>query len=128
MERLRKRADFLAAGKGFRAPTHAFVLQSRAREDAGPPRVGYTVSRQVGNAPERNRVRRRLREMMRLSGATVLAPGHDYVLIARRPALQAPFERLIADFQGALRRAGKAAKAAGDTKTGETPAGPRTRQ
>ena len=76
------------------------------------PRVGFTVSRKVGNATERNRVRRRLREMVRLSGAAALAPGHDYVLIARRPATAAPFERLMADLQGALRRAGKAAKAA----------------
>ena len=64
MERLRKRADFLAAGKGQRAPTHAFVVQMRIREDSDPPRVGFTVSRQVGTATERNRARRRLQKML----------------------------------------------------------------
>lgn len=107
MERLRKRSDFLAAGKGPRAPTPAFVLQMLRRGDEDAPRVGLTVSRKVGTATERNRARRRLREMVRLSGADVLQPGHDYVLIARRSALEHPFERLMADLRGAVRRAGR---------------------
>ena len=60
MERLRQRADFLAAASGAKAPTAAFVLQVRARGDRRPGRVGFTVSKKVGNAVERNRVRRRL--------------------------------------------------------------------
>lgn len=123
MERLTKRADFLAAGKGFRAPTHAFVLQSRARGDSAPARVGLTVSRKVGTATERNRARRRLREMMRLSGAAALEAGHDYVLIARRAAISHPFERLAADLSAALRRRGKSAKAARGKGAGDQPAG-----
>ena len=89
----------------MRAPAPAFVLQVRRREDEGPPRVGFTVSRKVGNAVERNRARRRLREMVRKAGADVMKSGHDYVLVARRPALSDPFERLISDFGGAARRA-----------------------
>ena len=58
MERLRKRSDFLAAATGGKVPTAGFVLQARARAESGPVRIGFTVSRKVGNAVERNRVRR----------------------------------------------------------------------
>ena len=104
MERLRQRADFLAAASGTKAPTPAFVLQARKRgsDDGGPARVGFTVSRKVGNAVERNRVRRRLREVVRL--APGLPGGHDYVLIGRRAALALPFEQISDDFRRALRR------------------------
>jgi len=104
MERLRQRSDFLAAAGGVKVATPAFVLQARQRSDEGPVRVGFTVSKKVGNAPERNRVRRRLREIVRLSAAAGLRCGHDYVLIGRRAALSLPFERLSEDFERALRR------------------------
>jgi ribonuclease P protein component len=104
MERLRQRADFLAAASGIRVSAAAFVLQARKRMDDGPVRFGFTVSKKVGNAVERNRVRRRLREIVRLSDAKRLRSGHDYVLIGRRAALQLPFVRITEDFEGALRR------------------------
>lgn len=104
MERLRQRADFLAAAQGAKVTTAAFVLQARERKDGGPARVGFTVSRKVGSAVERNRVRRRLREIVRLTAAARLRSGHDYVLIGRRPALSLPFERMTEDFDKALRR------------------------
>ena len=103
MERLRQRADFLAAATGARAPVSGFVLQALDRREDGPVRVGFTVSKKVGNAAERNRVRRRLREMVRLAPPARLRPGHDYVLIGRRAALELPFERLVEDFDRALR-------------------------
>ena len=104
MERLRQRADFLAAAGGLRATTAAFVLQTRERSDDGPVRVGFTVSKKVGGAVERNRVRRRLRAVVRLSPAENFRIGHDYVLIGRRDALSLPFDRISEDFDGALRR------------------------
>jgi ribonuclease P protein component len=109
MERLKRRTDFRAAAEaGARASAKAFVLQSRARggddKDGGEIRLGFTVSRQVGDAVERNRVRRRLREVVRLTTETKLNPGHDYVLIGRRAALQTPFGDLMHDFEAALRR------------------------
>jgi ribonuclease P protein component len=104
MNRLRQRADFLAAANGPKAPGRHFILQARARDDQGPARVGFTVSRKVGNAVERNRVRRRLKEIVRLAETTRIRAGHDYVLIGRRAALQAPFARLLDDFLGALGR------------------------
>ena len=95
MERLKQRADFLAAASGIKVPAAAFVLQARKRETMdGPVRVGFTVSKKVGNAVERNRVRRRLREIVRLSGTLrCMQAGHDYVLIGRRAALDLPFDQ-----------------------------------
>jgi ribonuclease P protein component len=104
MERMRQRADYLAAAAGAKASAGAFMLQARRRPDAGPPRVGFTVSKKVGNAVERNRVRRRLREIVRLAPADRIRAGHDYVLIGRRAALALPFARLAAELDGALDR------------------------
>jgi ribonuclease P protein component len=105
MERLRHRTDFRAAAAGQRVSVGTFVVQARRRAEDGPVRIGFTVSRQVGNAVERNRVRRRLREMVRLSQGGGMHDGHDYVLIGRRAALALPFDRMRKDFDGALRRA-----------------------
>ena len=104
MDRLRQRADFLAVADGARVNSPAFTLQGRRRDDLGPVRIGFTVSRKVGNAVERNRVRRRLKEIVRLSAATGLSSGHDYVLVGRRAALSLPFDQITEDFKRALRR------------------------
>jgi ribonuclease P protein component len=117
MERLKRRTDFRAiAQDGARAPARAFVLQALRRgatgQDSGQEseqvsgkiRVGFTVSRQVGNAVERNRVRRRLREVVRLKPETAFAPGYDYVLIGRRNALTCPFSDIARELDSALRR------------------------
>lgn len=104
MEQLRQRADFLAAASGAKSTAAAFVLQARKRNDDGPARIGFTVSKKVGNAVERNRVRRRLREIVRVASSRRIRSGHDYVLIGRRAALKVPFARIAEDFEGALRR------------------------
>ena len=104
MERLKRRADFLAAATGSKVPAGPFVLQARLREDRGPARVGFTVTKKTGNAVERNRIRRRLRELVRRSNDTMQA-GHDYVLIGRRTALNAPLDRMTDEFTRALKRA-----------------------
>jgi ribonuclease P protein component len=107
VERLRRRSDFRAAANGARVSGRAFVVQARRRSDDGAIRIGFTVSRQVGNAVERNRVRRRLREIVRLSaaaGTAQLSPGHDYVLIGRRTALAAPFGEMLRELDAALVR------------------------
>jgi ribonuclease P protein component len=104
MERLKRRVDFRATASAMRAPGAAFLLQARCRAEGGAARVGFTVSRQVGNAVERNRVRRRLRELVRLSAAQTLQTGHDYVLVGRRAALSRPFDQMMRDFANAVRR------------------------
>jgi ribonuclease P protein component len=104
MQRLRHRADFLAAAAAVKVSTKAFIVQMRDRRDDGPARVGFTVSKKVGNAVERNRVRRRLREVVRHAAGDTARPGHDYVLVGRRAGLSAPFSGLLEDFKSALRR------------------------
>jgi ribonuclease P protein component len=104
MERLKQRADFLAAASGNKVPAGAFVLQGRRREDSGPARVGFTVTKRVGNSVVRNRVRRRLREVVRLSASAAMQAGHDYVLIGRHDALKMPFSKITDEFSRALKR------------------------
>jgi ribonuclease P protein component len=104
MERLRQRSQFLAVAAGTKVPAAGFVLQARQRDDEGPARVGFTVSKKVGKAVERNRVRRRLREAVRLSGALRMRAGHDYVVVGRRAALTQDFARLMGDLEQSLTR------------------------
>ena len=104
MERLKQRADFIATAAGAKAHVAGFVLQLRERGDQRPPRVGFTVSKKVGNAVERNRVRRRLREVVGRSATDGMQTGGDYVLVGRRAALHLPFDRLVEDLSGALAR------------------------
>jgi ribonuclease P protein component len=122
MERLKRRRDFLAAAAGASVTTPGFIVQERRRGDGGPARVGFTVSRKVGGAVERNRLRRQLREIVRLSATTGLNSGSDYVLVGRRAGLEIPFTRLTVDFAGALKRLEKKrAGVPGATGTGPSP-------
>jgi len=121
MQRLRQRSEFLAAATGAKAPVTGFVLQALDRREDGPVRVGFTCSKKVGNAVERNRVRRRLREVVRLAPPDRMRPGHDYVLIGRRAALDLPFERMVEDFDRALRRLHAAPTGSGGKRTGGGP-------
>jgi ribonuclease P protein component len=120
MKRLTRRADFRAAAQGARVSAGAFALQARSRGEERGVRVGFTVSRQVGNAVERNRVRRRLREIVRLSAGSEMRDGHDYVLIGRRAALALPFGEIRTELDAALRRihAAKIAERGGREATG----------
>ena len=68
------------------------VLDRKAPEEA--PRTGFTVTKKQGNSVERNRIRRRLKEAVRLSGRFAMLPGHDYVFVGHRDALHASFEEL----------------------------------
>jgi len=100
--RLTKRSEFLRAARGRRAGRSAFLLQA-CGSDADRPGLGFTATKKTGNAPERNRIRRRLREAARAC-APGFAPRHDYVLIGRREALSQPFQLLVADLAAALEK------------------------
>ena len=104
MDRLRQRADFLAVANGARASSAAFTVQARRRDDDGPVRVGFTVTKKHGTATERNRIRRRLRELVKRLDVITMRPHSDYVLVGRRAALTRDFSAMIEDLCGALAR------------------------
>jgi ribonuclease P protein component len=98
--RLSKRAQFLNAAKGLRAGRTALSLQAIAVSDETPG-VGLTVTKKAGNSPERNRIKRRLRAAVRACGE-MFQPQHDYVLVGRREALNAPFAKVVSDLSSAI--------------------------
>src|SRR3982075_2354851 len=102
MDRLRQRADFLAVADGVRTNSAAFVLQSRRRDDDGPIRVGFTVTKKNGTATERNRIRRRLRELVKRLDVISMRPHSDYVLVGRRAALTSDFPPMLDDLRSVL--------------------------
>jgi ribonuclease P protein component len=120
MDRLRQRADFLAVANGTRANSAAFVVQGRSRDDDGPVRIGFTVTKKNGTATERNRIRRRLRELVKRLDVISVRPHHDYVLVGRRSALTRDFATMLDDLRSAFNRLDRqpAKKVPSDVDTG----------
>ena len=116
MDRLRQRADFLAVANGTRANSAAFVLQGRRRDDDGPIRIGFTVTKKNGTATERNRIKRRLRELAKRLDPVSMHPHHDYVLVGRRDALTRDFATMVDDLRAALGRFSRQAAKGRETK------------
>jgi ribonuclease P protein component len=107
--RLTRRAEFLrAAAKGRKAPMPGLVLQMMPRNDDDPARLGFTVTKKIGNAVIRNRTRRRLKEAARLVLAGQPVRGVDLVLIGREGTAKRDFWALQDDLRRALARALKA--------------------
>ncbi len=79
-------------------------VQSRRRDDDGPIRVGFTVTKKNGTATERNRIRRRLRELVKRLDVISMRPHSDYVLVGRRAALNRDFATMLDDLRSALHR------------------------
>ncbi len=111
--RLKRRGEFLrVAGTGRKSITPGLVLQALARSSGADsrgdstPRVGFTASRKVGIAVERNRARRRLRAVVDQVMPLHAAPCNDYVLIARAATVNRPFLALVDDLKKALRQLG----------------------
>lgn len=125
--RLKLRAQFLACGKGKRLHASAFSLQAAARQpaDSDAPRFGLTVTKKEGNSPARNRIRRRLREVLRLTPDLHAAPGTDYVLVARKESLKHPFAALQQEAVRAISRVATARPASPNRhRVGKSPSGP----
>ncbi len=94
------------ASKGRKAPSGGLVLQALLRDDDAPVRLGFTVTKKVGNAVIRNRTRRRLREAARLLLRETPAAGADLVLVGRDTTRARPFALLIEDLRRALGKLG----------------------
>jgi ribonuclease P protein component len=105
--RLTRRVEFQRVSRGRRISAETFTLQARRREatereNSSSPRVGLTVTKSVGGAVERNRVRRRLKEALRAARPLEAESDHDYVLMARREALGRRFAALVDDVRQAF--------------------------
>ncbi len=100
---LSKRADFLAANRGKRAPMPGFVLLVRHRGDDDPMvRVGFTVTKKIGNAVVRNRMKRRFRALVRDTFPDHAIAGADHVLIGRSSGVERDYASLAAELRRAL--------------------------
>jgi ribonuclease P protein component len=135
-QRLTRRAEFLDAAKGKRFHSRCFSLQA-ARRQPGPsgedqaaalPRFGFTVTKKIGKAVVRNRIRRRLKEALRLAPDLSARPGHDYVIVARPAALGQSFSALqdeLARAIAGIHAPGGSGRSAGKGRPGtkQTPAG-----
>lgn len=118
---LKKRSEFLRLRGGARFATPSFVVETRPRissvaSPAAPeasepapsaadgPRFGFTVTKKLGGAVIRNRIRRRLKAVVGLVAPALARSNHDYVLVARLAALDRTFADLKKDLERALQR------------------------
>lgn len=102
---LKKRSDFLRLRAGKRYSTKSLVLQAKASDSnskTGFSRVGYTVTKKIGNAVIRNRIRRRLKEVVSQTFPKKSLPNHDYVIIGKHGALTRNFASILKDLEQAL--------------------------
>lgn len=105
---LKKRAEFQRIRGGGRASLPAFVLEGKARVatavGAQTPRFGFTVTKKLGGAVVRNRIRRRLKAALSEVAERLADPSFDYVVVARDIALTRPFDALRSDLAAAFQR------------------------
>ncbi|WP_340587442.1 ribonuclease P protein component [Erythrobacter alti] len=101
---LTKRADFLAANRGLRVARPGFVLLARPNGGEGM-RYGITVTRKIGNAVVRNRMKRRFRELFWAALPEHGLPDHDHILIGREGGIERDFGQLAQELEIALQRA-----------------------
>ena len=103
---LKKREAFINTSKGQYIPRSAFVMQCNAKQDTDNKEfgVGFTVTKKVGNAVVRNRIKRRLREAIRHIDNQLFEGSHDYVLVGRTGALSIDFTTLCVDIEKTLKK------------------------
>jgi ribonuclease P protein component len=102
---IKKRADFLAANGGRRVPTPGFILLVRNREDSDPAmRVGFTVTKKIGGAVVRNRMKRRFRALAREIVPANGFAGSDHVMIGRDKGVERDFALLRSELVDALHK------------------------
>lgn len=101
---LTRRADFLTANRGLRVARPGFVLLAHPNAGKGV-RYGITVTRKIGNAVVRNRMKRRFRELLRDALPAQGLADHDHVLIGREGGIERDFARMRAELARALAKA-----------------------
>lgn len=101
---LTKRADFLAANKGLRNARPGFVLLTRPNGGRGQ-RYGITVTKKIGNAVVRNRMKRRFRELLWQALPESGLADHDHILIGRAGGVERNFKQMGEELELALKRA-----------------------
>lgn len=104
LKTLTKRADFLAANSGTRNARAGFVLLTRPNDGQGI-RFGITVTKKIGNAVVRNRMKRRFRELLRAALPTQGLEDHDHVMIGRAGGVERDFHLMADELAKALERA-----------------------
>ena len=113
---IRKRSDFLAANKGLRNARPGFVLLTRPNAGQGK-RYGITVTKKIGNAVVRNRMKRRFRELLWAALPEAGLADHDHILIGREGGIERDYAAMAGELLAALARAGEG--------KGDRPRGPR---
>ena len=102
LRRLTKRAEFLAAAQGPSCARGGVVIQRLAQPDRPDVGVGFTATKKIGGAVQRNRAKRRMREAARQLLPLHGQPQHDYVFVARGGLIARPWARLLDDVKSAL--------------------------
>ena len=109
MQRLKKRNDYVKVARGARTPRRGFLLQSIRRPDAADngaeaeARFGFTVTKKLGKANVRNRIRRRLKAAITSLAAQEARDGFDYVIVARPAALERAYPEMVSDLTRAFK-------------------------
>ncbi len=115
---LKKSAEFKRVRGGQRSGNDAFLIEGKSQtgpashirtDTPGDTRFGFTVTKKLGGAVVRNKIRRRLKSIVRDLDADAAAPGHDYVVVARRGVVSQSYASLAADFRRALEKIHRAA-------------------
>ena len=98
---LKSRPEFLAVRGGRRSSTPAFLIEMKERpggpNSAEGARFGFTITKKIGNAVTRNRIRRRLKAAFAANAGEHARTTCDYVIVARIAALDRPFASLLED-------------------------------
>ncbi|MFL2780839.1 MAG: ribonuclease P protein component [Rhodospirillales bacterium] len=110
ISKIKKRADFLKASKAdFKYIAPSVIVQAREHTNGEikmigslTSRVGFTVSKKVGNSVIRNLIKRRLRAAARSLMPKYSMPNHDIVIIGRKKTIEKTFTEILTDLKKAL--------------------------
>ncbi len=104
IETLKRRSEFQRVRGGARCARKSLVMEARAREgpDQGPARFGFTITRKIGTAVVRNRIRRRLKAALAGRAPDAIVTGCDYVIVVRDGIVGLAFSELTGEVDAAL--------------------------